>query len=134
MLIRRYQPEDTDALLRLWEEASRLAHPFLEEPFFDSERANIVEVYLPAAETWVAESGQRLAGFVSLLGTEIGGLFVDAGFHRQGTGALSSSTYAACTAPSNSTYSGRTALAARSTSDVVSTKSAGASTRARATN
>jgi len=50
------------------------------------ERHNIRHVYLPAAETWIWESDGRVVGFISLLESEVGGLFVDPDFQRAGIG------------------------------------------------
>jgi putative acetyltransferase len=85
-MIRRYQEHDADQLLAAWEAASRVAHDFLDEAFFEAERERIRNVYLPSAETWVWEENGRVIGFVSLLGHEVGGLFVDPGAQRRGVG------------------------------------------------
>jgi putative acetyltransferase len=85
-MIRKYQPSDCDALLRVWSEASTVAHPFLDADFLARERHNIPTVYLPAAETWVWVVDEEIAGFMSLLGNEIGALFVDPRRHRSGIG------------------------------------------------
>ena len=86
MLIRPYKQTDVAAILDSWENASRLAHPFLERAFLDQERKNIPELYLPNAETWVAEVDGSVIGFIALLGDEIGGLFVQPSHHKNGVG------------------------------------------------
>jgi len=70
----------------VWARASLLAHPFLPRDFLTCERDRIANVHLPATETWVWESGGRVVGFISLLGDEIGGLFVLPDFARRGIG------------------------------------------------
>ncbi len=85
-MIRRYQPADCEDVLRVWARASAVAHPFLSEEFLDLERHNIPTVYLPNAETWVWVAGEQVVGFVSLLGNEVGAIFVDPKFHRSGIG------------------------------------------------
>lgn len=70
----------------VWERASLLAHPFLPRDFLTAERDRIADVHLPATETWVREAGGRVVGFISLLGDEIGGLFVLPDFARRGIG------------------------------------------------
>jgi putative acetyltransferase len=85
-MIRKYQPTDCEDLLHVWARASAVAHPFLSQEFLEQERHNIPSVYLPNAETWVWEAGGRVVGFLSLLGNEVGAVFVDPEFHRAGIG------------------------------------------------
>jgi putative acetyltransferase len=63
-----------------------VAHPFLSEEFLELERHNIPNVYLPNAETWVWVADGQVIGFISLLGNEVGAIFVDPKFHRAGIG------------------------------------------------
>lgn len=85
--IRPYQTQDLKQLLSAWENASRLAHPFMDESFFDQERHNIPNMYLPNADTWVAVNNEdNLAGFIALIGNEVGGFFVDPSQHNKGFG------------------------------------------------
>jgi len=63
-----------------------LAHPFLSRDFLELERFNIPNVHLLKAETWVWETDGHVVGFMSLLGNEIGALFVDPEFQRAGIG------------------------------------------------
>ena len=85
-MIRPYATRDLDELLDAWEQASRLAHPFLDDVFFRRERKAIVDVYLPMTETWVYLVEERVVGFIALLDQEVGALFVDPAFHGQGIG------------------------------------------------
>jgi putative acetyltransferase len=84
--IRRYQPSDADAVIAIWEAANALAHPFLSRDFVDTVRADMRAVYLPNAETWIAERDGRPVGFIAMIGTEIGGLFLDPRYHGKGFG------------------------------------------------
>jgi putative acetyltransferase len=85
-VIRPYQETDLDDLMATWEAASALAHPFLSEAFQAQVRRDIPKVYLPMAETWVAEQGDRVVGFLALIGHEVGALFVQPSHHGQGLG------------------------------------------------
>ena len=85
-MIRPYKDTDLDELLEAWYSASLVGHPFLDEAFFQQERKNIREVYLPKAETWVFEQDGAVVGFISLLGNEVGAIFVDSNFHGSGIG------------------------------------------------
>lgn len=85
-MIRKYQPADCEDVLNVWARASALAHPFLSRKFQEQERLNIRKAHLPKAETLVWEADGRVAGFISLLGNEVGAIFVDPEFHRSGIG------------------------------------------------
>lgn len=84
--IRPYRDDDLDTVLDIWRAANELAHPFLDEDFLRTEQDNVRDVYLPAAETWVAEAGGRVVGFVSLLGCQVGGLFLTPEWHGRRVG------------------------------------------------
>jgi putative acetyltransferase len=85
-MIRRYTPADLEDLLDAWAKASAVAHPFLTEEFLQRERHEIANAHLPRAETWVWETEGRVVGFLSLIGNEVGALFVDPSHHGMGIG------------------------------------------------
>ena len=91
MTIRAYDPaRDTQRLCAIWLEASRIAHPFIGEERLIEQRRLIEEVYLPESktETRVACLDGTPAGFIALLGTFIGGLFVAPDQQGHGIGRL----------------------------------------------
>ena len=85
-MIREYEKQDLDEVLSVWATASEVAHPFLSREFLALERENISKIHLPKAETWVFEEGGRVLGFLSLLGSEVGAIFVDPEHHGRGIG------------------------------------------------
>lgn len=77
VVIRPYQgARDTKKLSRIWLDASLIAHSFIGERRLTEQRALIENQYLPRAETWVACLADEPVGFISLLGTFVGGIFV----------------------------------------------------------
>ena len=83
--IRPYTPgSDLKKLSRIWLDASLLAHPFIGEQRLQMQRVLIEDQYLPNAETWVACIDNLPCGFISLLDTFVGGIFVSP--DRQGLG------------------------------------------------
>ena len=84
--VRRCQPADEDSIVAIWRAASQIAHPFLSAAFLMQEERKIREVYLPNAETWVFEQGSTVVGFISLLGDEVGAVFVHPKSQRSGIG------------------------------------------------
>ncbi len=85
-MIRLYQRTDLSELLEAWFSASLVGHPFLDDEFFQQEGRKLREVYLPSAETWVFEQDGVVVGFISLIGNEVGGIFVNASYHGHGIG------------------------------------------------
>ena len=85
-MIREYRPEDTDALVLIWQKANALAHSFLADDFVAQVAQDMCNIYLPNAETWVLEEEGKPLGFLALVGDEIGGLFLDPSFHGRGFG------------------------------------------------
>lgn len=91
LTIRAFVPGDIPHLSRIWHQASLGAHGFLGRARLDEQRHLIETVYLPAAETWVAETwvagaARAPLGFISLLDDFVGGLFVDPAAQGQGIG------------------------------------------------
>lgn len=85
VVIRPFAPErDLKRLSRIWLDASLLAHPFIGKERLLEQRALIEDQYLPNAETWVACVDGQSCGFISLLNTFVGGIFVSP--DRQGLG------------------------------------------------
>ena len=85
MLIREFRASGLPAVLAAWENAW-LAHPFLSDEYFARERKLIPETHLPNADTRVIESGGKVAGFIALIGNEVGAIFVQPGLHGKGAG------------------------------------------------
>ncbi len=85
-MIRPYADEDLDELLHVWYQASLVAHSFLSEEFLSTERREVAEHWLPMAETMVYQTDGRVVGFVSLIGNEVGAIFVDPDLWGRGIG------------------------------------------------
>lgn len=82
--IRAYSAADKEILSSIWYRASLEAHGFLGEARLQEQRRLIENIYLEKAETWVACLSGEFAGFIGLLDTFVGGLFVAPS--AQGTG------------------------------------------------
>jgi putative acetyltransferase len=85
-MLRPYRDDDLEAVLDVWYRASLIAHSFLSEEFLEAEQHQIAEEFLPVSETTVAEADGRVVGFLSLIGTEVGGIFVDPEYQGRGIG------------------------------------------------
>jgi len=87
-MIRKYKETDIDEILEVWFQASRLAHPFLDMEFLGMEKRNIRDVYIPNTSTWVYEKEGVILGFISMMGNEVGAIFVRPDHHGKGVGRL----------------------------------------------
>lgn len=85
-MIRKYTSDDLAELLGVWYDASQIAHSFLTHEFFEQERKNISDKYLPNAETWVCEDDARVVGFIAMLDNEVGAIFVSPKSQGRGIG------------------------------------------------
>ncbi|MCC5958215.1 MAG: GNAT family N-acetyltransferase [Rhodobacteraceae bacterium] len=77
---------DTEILSGIWLDASLLAHAFIGKQRLAEQRQLIKTQYLPKAETWVACIKGEPVGFISLLDSFIGGIFVAPRQQGQGIG------------------------------------------------
>lgn len=85
-MIRFYHPDDTRAIIHVWQQASSIAHPFLNPDFLEKEAINIRDVYLPNTKTWVWDDEGHLKGFISMIKNEVGAIFVSPEQHGEGIG------------------------------------------------
>ncbi len=85
-MIRKHTPKDLDTIMSIWLESSTLAHPFLDATFVEKVNHDMRTMYIPGSETWVYEEENTIVGFISMIGNEIGGLFVVPNHHSKGIG------------------------------------------------
>ncbi len=85
-MIRVYKDTDLEEVLDVWSKSTVVAHPFMDEAFIQKERANVRDLYIPNTKTWVFPGQDGLDGFISMMGNEIGAIFVRPEKHGQGIG------------------------------------------------
>jgi len=86
--IRHYSEADLNDVLSSWENASKIAHPFLKKDFQAQVRKDIPGLYLPNADTWVVKVDNQVVGFIALIGNEIGAIFLQPEHHGKKIGKL----------------------------------------------
>lgn len=84
-MIRVYREKDLEDMVRIWYDASVIAHPFVPASFWASYRPAMKKEYLPLAENYVYEQDGEVAGFISLAGEIVCALFIAP--EAQGKGA-----------------------------------------------
>jgi putative acetyltransferase len=85
-MIRKHVENDLEKILKIWNESSTLAHPFLHSAFVEKVKTDMRNMYIPDSETWVYENDLGVIGFISMIDDEIGGLFVLPQNHSSGIG------------------------------------------------
>ena len=85
-MISEYKESDLEDLLDVWAKATLVAHPFMDEAFIKKEKKNIRDIYIPNTRTWVVRNVSGLDGFISMMGNEVGAIFVRPEKHGQGIG------------------------------------------------
>ena len=69
-MIRSYNSQDTDRVIRIWLEASILAHHFIPAMYWIGKQEDMRNVYLPGSDTYVFEDEKTksVQGFISMVG------------------------------------------------------------------
>ena len=85
-MIRSYNSQDTDRVIRIWLEASILAHHFIPAMYWIGKQEDMRNVYLPGSDTYVFEDEKTksVQGFISMVGNYLAAIFVIP--EAQGTG------------------------------------------------
>lgn len=78
---------DFDEISAIWENSVRATHLFLHEPYIDTLKTQVREIYLPMVELYVCQSSSgEILGFIGVLNRKIEMLFVSPQYTRQGVG------------------------------------------------
>ncbi len=85
-MIRNCRETDLEEMVRIWYDASFLAHSFIPSSFWALNKSAMKEKYLPLAENLVFEEEGKVAGFISLVGERICALFVAPEMQGKGIG------------------------------------------------
>ena len=83
-MIREYNPADIEAVLDIWLTASIKAHDFVAPEFWESQVANMRDLYIPASTTYVYQVDGEVRGFYSLYEGILAAIFVST--EQQGSG------------------------------------------------
>ncbi len=75
-----------EQVLSIWLEASIKAHNFVEKKFWEYKVADMRDIYIPAAETYVYGEDGVMKGFLSLHNETLAAIFVSPNFQSKGIG------------------------------------------------
>lgn len=85
-MIRKFENTDMDVVIKIWLDASVIAHDFIDPGYWRCKTDDMRNIYLPSAETHVYESSEKVLGFLSMTGNFIAAVFVSPGWQGQGIG------------------------------------------------
>lgn len=85
-MIRKFKLDDMDAVLEIWLSASIKAHDFVSPSFWESQLADMRNIYLPSSTVYVYENNARVAGFYALADEHLAAIFVSPEQQGQGIG------------------------------------------------
>lgn len=84
-MIRQFQNEDLDELMKLWIDTNKQAHDFVDASYLNDHYA-LVKDMLPSADIYVYEDMDQIKGFIGLDDDYIAGIFVSRDVQSQGIG------------------------------------------------
>lgn len=79
--------KDLDAIIELWYQVSLQCHDFVDPAYWYKAKEDMRTVYLPNAQTTVAEQDEEIIGFMSLVGNTVAAIFVASSAHGKGVGS-----------------------------------------------
>lgn len=85
-LIRSYSKTDLEDMVRIWYEASIIAHSFVPASFWALQKSEMKDKYLPLAENFIYQEKEQIAGFISIVGERVCALFVTPEMQGKGIG------------------------------------------------
>lgn len=84
--IRRNKETEVNKIVEIWYEASLIAHDFIDKDFWNSQRKEMEQKYIPMSETYVICNGNNVVGFLSMVDNDLAALFIDVGHQGKGYG------------------------------------------------
>ena len=88
IVIRKMSDSDIDELVAIWLDGSIKAHDFIPEQYWIGNKTLMKTEYLPNAEVYIAEAGDRIDGFVALVENHIAAIFVRSEQQGKGVGTI----------------------------------------------
>ena len=85
MEIRPLEPGDLEAVMRLWLDGNREAHPFVPAGYWEDRAAEVREA-IARAEVLVCADGGAVRGFAGMQGDYLAGIFVERAARSAGIG------------------------------------------------
>ena len=85
MLIREFETNDLDRVMKIWLESNIKSHHFIDESYWQG-NYDLVKDLLLKSPVYIYQECKTIVGFVGLVDSYIGGIFVDANNQSKGIG------------------------------------------------
>lgn len=85
-MIRPFRDGDIEPVIDVWLESTIAGQTFLPESHWRNMEAEIRELLMHSADTWVVEHEGEIVAFISLIGEMVGGLFTHPDHQGKGYG------------------------------------------------
>lgn len=79
--------DDRADIADFWLRSTVVSQSFIPSPFWEQLYSRVKNDFLSQAHTIIARKDNSIVGFISLLGNELGGLFVEKAHQRMGIGS-----------------------------------------------
>ena len=88
-MIRAFKEEDTEAVIRIWLEASILSHSFIDKAYWEEKADAMRTLYLPLSEVVVDEDKDtgEVVAFIAFVEDYLAALFVAPAHQKKGVGS-----------------------------------------------
>lgn len=88
MKIRKAQPKDLVKLVDIWLITSIQAHSFISKAYWERNKAEMQEKYLPNSDIYLVENKKSIYGFIALVKNKVAALFILLQHQGKGAGKL----------------------------------------------
>ena len=86
--IKKASIQDFETLADIWLAASIKAHHFIDQAYWEQNKATMLQHYLPMSEVYIAEEDAHTLGFIALVENTIAAIFVSPALQGKGIGTL----------------------------------------------
>lgn len=87
-MIKKLDENDVDTIMKIWLEASKIAHDFIDKQYWIDKYEVVKKEYIPNSETFVYKENEEIKGFISIINKSfIGALFIENKYQGRGIGS-----------------------------------------------
>ncbi len=85
--MQKLSDKDLDEIIEIWYESSIKAHDFIPDEYWNENKSQMKEKYIPMSETYIAKNNNTLLGFVSMMDEYLAAIFIRTNMQGLGIGS-----------------------------------------------